>query len=288
MPVFGDGRCLFRCIAANGFQELRLAHRNGLGLPHDTALALRETAIADCMRRNTVDFLSLHSDQLKKLCTRLPFLLDKKVGQSYQNIDHRLKNMSSPTEYTGLLELFALSYITGYNIVIYREIESQTDTFELYTEIACQPSRGVGSSRPFTITLLYDVDDSVHDGHFSRLFDPSGNARDSAAIAAVSTDSLNVSSLIKLNCQTFVDAISTRFEDTPSIPEQSPILQDEVPVNKARCQINSDQLKSTPPSADQDSCIPSNSNNDTPDDLGCKEGVHLQPHLDKYNPKCTV
>ena len=285
MPVFGDGRCLFRCIAANGFQELRLAHRNGLGLPHDTALALRETAIADCMRRNTVDFLSLHSDQLKKLCTRLPFLLDKKVGQSYQNIDHRLKNMSSPTEYTGLLELFALSYITGYNIVIYREIESQTDTFELYTEITCQPSRGVGSSRPFTITLLYDVDDSVHDGHFSRLFDPSGNARDSAAIAAVSTDSLNVSSLIKLNCQTFVDAISTRFEDTPSIPEQSPILQDEVPVNKARCQIKSDQLKSTLPSADQDSCIPSNSNNDTPDDLGCKEGVPLQPHLDKYNPK---
>ena len=55
--VFGDDRCLFRCIATRLYTPLLLCDRNEGGMPRDPRLEKLETNLADILRADTVNIL---------------------------------------------------------------------------------------------------------------------------------------------------------------------------------------------------------------------------------------
>ena len=62
VKVYGDGRCLFRCIATLLNRPLLLCVRNERRIPLDPWLENFETSLADILQANTVQTLeaSLH------------------------------------------------------------------------------------------------------------------------------------------------------------------------------------------------------------------------------------
>jgi hypothetical protein len=158
IQVVGDGQCFFRCLVAFGWQDIRCANRNEIGSPLDINIAVRETALAERLRTKTVEFLSMHKYDLNILCGKLPFLLDSKLGQSYSGIEDRLSSMISNSEYTGFLEMAAVSYITGHEIRVFHESKKQR-TIELYTSLSSVNSSKSNSLLHIPVTLLYQVDD---------------------------------------------------------------------------------------------------------------------------------
>ena len=73
VKVYGDGRCLFRCIATLLNRPLLLCARNEGGMPLDPRLENFETSLADILRADTVQtleanlhFLNILDEAIKK------------------------------------------------------------------------------------------------------------------------------------------------------------------------------------------------------------------------------
>lgn len=65
----------FRRLAAYGWRDKRCAVSNEFGSPLDEHIALRETALADKLRKRTFEFLSMYKDDLNSLCDHNNFYL---------------------------------------------------------------------------------------------------------------------------------------------------------------------------------------------------------------------
>lgn len=218
IQVVGDGQCFFRCLVAFGWQDIRCANRNEIGSPLDINIAVRETALAERLRTKTVEFLSMHKYDLNILCGKLPFLLDSKLGQSYSGIEDRLSSMISNSEYTGFLEMAAVSYITGHEIRVFHESKKQR-TIELYTSLSSVNSSKSNSLLHIPVTLLYQVDDCRGAGHFMLLYPTDAvinQDKDESPIAVVLNENTNANTEHQYPCSpcvTFVEWIANHFSD---------------------------------------------------------------------------
>ena len=205
--IAGDGRCFFRCAAVFAFPELRPADRKSCGLPVDTDLGRKESQLADVLRTNVVSFLILHTEHLAILCKSFPFLLDINIGETYNGIVDRLARMKCSTEYAGFLEVAALSYLTKNDINIFTKTG---DSFHLHTSFAFNNS--VTSSPATPLTLLHDIDDAYHAGHFTLLYPTSTPCPAEAIVAlAMNGDGLPHTLPVPHCTETFTDAIRRLF-----------------------------------------------------------------------------
>ena len=88
VKVYGDGRCLFRCIATLLNRPLLICARNEGGMSVDPRLENFETSLADILRADTVQtleanlhFLNILDDAIKKA------LCEKQTGQFYSLLE---------------------------------------------------------------------------------------------------------------------------------------------------------------------------------------------------------
>ena len=121
VKVYGDGRCLFRCIATLLNRQLLLCARNEGGMPVDPRLENFETSLADILRADTVQtleanlhFLNILDDAIKKA------LCEKQTGQFYSSLEEQLTSVLSHDEYAGELEICGLVYSSCCPIFLYQ------------------------------------------------------------------------------------------------------------------------------------------------------------------------
>jgi hypothetical protein len=161
IDVSDDGRCWFRCVAACGLQIIRGTSRNRFGKPTEKGVWELETAMADKIRGEVVNFLKSQKHIIAEFQTTLPFLLDREVGESYASIDNRITRMSSSAEYAGHLEILAVAYLTKTPVHIY---ECRDSRYVLTMKV---PPTAFTDRIP--ISVLHKRDTASQGGHFSLL-----------------------------------------------------------------------------------------------------------------------
>ena len=119
VKVYGDGRCLFRCIATLLNRALLCARNEG-GMALDTRLEDSVTSLADILRADTVQTLkaNLHLDILDDVIKKA--LCEKQTGQFYSSLEERLTSVLSHDEYAGKLEIRGLVYSYCCPIFLYQ------------------------------------------------------------------------------------------------------------------------------------------------------------------------
>ena len=161
--VYGDGRCFFRCVTADGLSCLQTAARSEDGVLIDDDKRRLELVFADQIRDSVVKFLLSHSDMLHSQALLLPMLLDRGIGQSYSSVLNRIQRMSKVDEYAGFLEIVALSFILQRQIHIYK----MSEELNKFTLIAKLPSTLYEKERP--ICIVHHFDTRTKPGHFNLL-----------------------------------------------------------------------------------------------------------------------
>ena len=121
VKVYGDGRCLFRCIATLLNRPLLLCVRNEGRMPLDPRLENFETSLADILQAKTVQtpetnlhFLNILDDPIKKV------LCEQQTGQFYSSLEERLTSVLSRDEYASELEICGPVYSSCCSILLYQ------------------------------------------------------------------------------------------------------------------------------------------------------------------------
>ena len=166
--VYGDGRCLFRCIATLLNQPLLLCVRNEGRMPLDPRLENFETSLADILQAKTVQtleanlhFLNILDDPIKKV------LCEQQTGQFYSSLEERLTSVLSRDEYAGELEICGLVYSSCCSILLY---QLQSCIPQSYSKYGSEQFLNVEPSR-----ILYYPDQPNQPGHYDILVNQYNN-----------------------------------------------------------------------------------------------------------------
>ena len=126
IPVYPDGRCLFRSVATRLDQRLLLCRRNIGGAPVDPRLFETEKKLADLLRQETVSVLKGNLTFFEQLDpVVLHSLCEKGTGCYYLSFLDRLENMLKFDEYAGAPEILGLVYGAYCPIYIYHETNGE-------------------------------------------------------------------------------------------------------------------------------------------------------------------
>ena len=194
VKVYGDGRCIFRCIATLLNRPLLLCAGNEGGMPLDPRLENFETSPADILRADTVQtleanlhFLNILDDAIKKA------LCEKQTGQFYSSLEERLTSMLSHDEYAGELEIRGLVYSSCCPIFLY---QLQNGIPKCYIKYGDEQLPNIEPLR-----ILYHPDQPNQPGHYDILVNQYGidTAKSVLDQNTVKGDSLN---LMKHLCKT--------------------------------------------------------------------------------------
>ena len=161
--IYGDGRCLFRCLAVFLHPELQDAERDALGRASHSA-DKTETEHANTLRKTIVGIIIENEALLSSVASDLQFLLDESQGQSFATIRDRIEFMSYDEEmYAGFLEVLAAAFFLQTQIRVYVK-ETCTHPYKLYAKL---PTYHFHSRQP--MNLLYTKDTGGQNGHFRLL-----------------------------------------------------------------------------------------------------------------------
>ena len=162
VKVYGDGRCLFRCIATLLNWPLLLCVRNEGRIPLDPRLENFETNLADILQANTVQtmeadlhFLNILDDPIKKV------LCEQQTGQFYSSLEDRLTSMLSHDEYAGELEICGLVYSSCCSILLY---QLENGVPQCYSSMVVKNFPNMEPLR-----ILYHPDQPNQPGHYEIL-----------------------------------------------------------------------------------------------------------------------
>ena len=164
IKIFGDGACLYRCIAV--FSEIQLINcqRNLHGLPLDSIYLEREAQLSALIRKGTCEILQCHIDVLEILPDVIQkHLLEIGPNNSYATFSDRIKDNEKPGTYAGHLELCAISYALSTEIRLFQETELGLK------EVAKYPNDVSLLSNTNHICLLYTPGVASLCGHFELL-----------------------------------------------------------------------------------------------------------------------
>ena len=168
LVVLGDGRCLFRSIAAFLYPTLCTADRYPSGELIAPILAQEDNLKADLLRAEVCNVLIEHEDLLHELSRDMPFLLDKTANCSFLSIRDRIKAMKSPSTFAGNVELLAVAYILRRQLHIYERTGSSDCGLNLLPRIVAKfPNRHFAFTSP--VMLEYSADSPNNPGHFNLL-----------------------------------------------------------------------------------------------------------------------
>ncbi|XP_022111561.1 uncharacterized protein LOC110990766 [Acanthaster planci] len=160
IPIYGDGRCLFRCVAAFSNYDILHCDRNAFGIPSDTNVFLEEI-LADNLRHAVCDFLSLNIAYLETLPVGVKqFLLESSPNTFYASFVARIEDEHFPGTYGGCLEICALASICQIDIHIYQR---SVEGIKLVAKYPIDQHSG------HHICLLYRPDSASAAGHFDLL-----------------------------------------------------------------------------------------------------------------------
>lgn len=166
IPIIGDGRCFFRCLALCLDKSLQQCQRSSSGIVYDRKQAMEEVRLADLIRQETVELISANSSSLEAISVDLPYMLDSQVNMSYASLQDRCLSMTKAEEYAGTTEILTAAFIWGVQICIYVESKSDVMSYDLYAKIP--PSRQSNFNFS-TINILHRIDTKSQDGHFMLL-----------------------------------------------------------------------------------------------------------------------
>ena len=107
--IFGDGACLYRCIALC-FSDIPLINcqRNLHGLPLYSIYLEREAQLSALIRKGTCEILQCHIDVFEIV----PDVIQKHIleidpNNSYATLSDRIKDNEKPGTYAGYLEFLS-------------------------------------------------------------------------------------------------------------------------------------------------------------------------------------
>ncbi|XP_071796281.1 uncharacterized protein [Asterias amurensis] len=170
--IFGDGACLYRCIAVFSDNKLINCHRSLHGLPLDPVSLEREVQLSALIRKGTCDILREHIDVLRSLPDVVQkYLLEIDQNNSYPTFSDRIKDNEKLSTYAGHLELCAISYALSIEIRLYQETETGL------TEVAKYPNDVSLFPNTNHICLLYTPSVVSLCGHFQLLIKDSCRSR---------------------------------------------------------------------------------------------------------------
>jgi len=109
LRISGDGRCLFRCVAVAGSQELQLARRSVLGCPANKQFAAIEEQLANNTRNSVANLLRANRRVLEEMSHDLEFILDDEIGKKFLSITDRIENVAEVNAYVGYLEILCVA-----------------------------------------------------------------------------------------------------------------------------------------------------------------------------------
>ena len=157
IQVYGDGRCLFHCIASRLNTTLLLCERNEGGMPLDPRLQKLETKLADTLRTDTVNTLKANLHFRNSLDDALV------QGQHFVSLEERLRAMESHDEYAGELEIRGLVYSSSCPIFLYRLVNGIPFCYIQYGDDLFPQTQ--------PIKILYHSDQANKPGHYDLLID---------------------------------------------------------------------------------------------------------------------
>lgn len=168
MPVLGDGRCFYRCLASFLFKELLEADRLECGLPglvvHPTpGYEDVEASKADDLRKVVVDVMKKEEQLLSRLSVNLPFILDNTLSTKFTSVQERIASMMRVGSFAGNLELLAAGFALRTQIHVYHENASKS----IYELIAKLPTYHFAGQTP--VRLINKEDKKGQSGHFDLL-----------------------------------------------------------------------------------------------------------------------
>ena len=161
IQVYGDGRCLFRCIASRLNTTLLLCERNEGGMPLDPRLQKLESKLADTLRTDTVNTLKANLHFLDDALVQA--LCEKQNGQHFVSLEERLRAMESHDEYAGELEIRGLVYSSCCPIFLYRLVNGIPLCYIQYGDDLFPQTQ--------PIKILYHPDQADKPGHYDLLID---------------------------------------------------------------------------------------------------------------------
>ncbi|XP_038061686.1 uncharacterized protein LOC119732298 [Patiria miniata] len=162
VPIFGDGRCLYRCIASFSRSDILFCGRNEVGIPIDSVCFQEEQQLADQIRRSVCMFLEQHINSLEGLPEGIQHvLLESSSNEFYSSFAERISDNKNPSTYAGHLEMCALACILQTDVHVYQR------TVQGMKLVARYPNEQMSH---YHICLLYRPGSNSLTAHFDLLY----------------------------------------------------------------------------------------------------------------------
>ena len=162
IPIYGDGRCFYRCIAAYSKNNLLFCERNEVGIPVDNEYFELEQQIADKVRHCVCSHLEKYTTSLETLPEAIKHIyLESSNMRFYSSFSEKIRDNRKPGTYAGNLEICSVVCLLRMEIRIYQS------TVQGLKLVAKYPH---GKISDYHICLLYCPGKNDLTGHFDLLY----------------------------------------------------------------------------------------------------------------------
>lgn len=162
VQVYGDGRCLYRCIASYSNSNILLCKRNEVGIPVDQTMFHLEQQFADYFRYSVCQHLEQHLELLEELPEGIKqVLLESSNDQFYSSFSEKVADGRNSGTYAGHLEMCSLACVLRTDICVYQK------TVHGLTLVARYPTKPMSM---YHICLLYRPGSNAITSHFDLMY----------------------------------------------------------------------------------------------------------------------